>query len=67
MQESWEKMRNSHRILLGKCETKRLPPGTHRRECDGIIGCEGAEWIQVAKGMVQWLAVVNTVMNLLLS
>jgi hypothetical protein len=28
------------------------------------IGCEGKDWINVALGIVQWQATVNTVMNL---
>jgi hypothetical protein len=29
------------------------------------IGIDGANWIRLAQGRVQWLAFVNTVMNLL--
>jgi hypothetical protein len=62
--------RSVYRVLVGRPEGKR-PLGRRRRRWeDNIkmdlreIGIDGANWIQVAQGGVQWRAYVNTVMNL---
>jgi hypothetical protein len=57
-----------YRILVGRPEGKR-PLGRRCREDNiqtdfGEIGIDGAKWIQLAQDRVQWLACVNTVMNL---
>jgi hypothetical protein len=63
-------MRSEYKILVGKSEGK-IPLGRpKRRQEDNIrmdlreIGCEGVACIRMAQGRFQWLAVVNTVMNL---
>jgi hypothetical protein len=62
--------RNAYRILVGKPERKR-PLGTPRcRWVDNIkmdhreIGWDGKDWINLAQEMIQWRALMNTVMNL---
>jgi hypothetical protein len=57
-------------VLVGSSEgTRLLGRPMHRLE-DNIsmdlreIGTDGANWIQLAQDRVQWLACVNTVMNL---
>jgi hypothetical protein len=59
-----------YRVLVGKSGCKR-PLGIPRRRWeDNIkldlreIGIEGPNWIRMAQDRVQWLASVNTVMNL---
>jgi hypothetical protein len=62
--------RNAYRILVGKPEVK-IPLGRprHRWE-DNIrmdlieIGWGGIDWIDLAQDRDQWMALVNTVMNL---
>jgi hypothetical protein len=61
---------NAYRILVGKPEGKR-PLGVCkcRWEDDikmdvGRIRWSGTEWINLTQGRDQWLALVNTVMNL---
>jgi hypothetical protein len=65
--------RGIYRVLVGKPEGKRTL-GRPRRRCeDNIkmdlreIGIDRATWMQLAQGMVQWWAFVNTVMNLRVS
>jgi transposase len=60
-----------YRVLVGRPEGKR-PLGRPRRRWEDNItvdlremGIDGANWIQLAQGRVQWWAFVNTVMNLL--
>jgi hypothetical protein len=62
--------RNACRILVGKPEGKR-PLGRPRcRWEDNIrmdlreIGCGGMDWIDLAQSRDQWMALVNTVINL---
>jgi hypothetical protein len=56
--------------LVGRPEGKRPPEKPRRRWEDNIkkdlreIGIDGANWIQLAHGTVQWRTFVNTVMNL---
>jgi hypothetical protein len=64
------KMRNAYKIFFGKTEGKR-PFGRSRRRCEDNIrmdlkemGWEGVDWIHLAQDRDQWLALVNTVMNL---
>jgi hypothetical protein len=59
--------RNTYKILPSREE----PLGRHRRRLEDDIkfdyiltGCEGVEWIRLNQDMVQWWALVNTVMNL---
>jgi hypothetical protein len=59
-----------NRILVGRPEGKR-PLGRPRRRWEDNIkmdlrkrGVDGANWIRLAQGRVQWWAFVNTVMNL---
>jgi len=63
-------MRNAYSALVGKPEGKR-PVGRHRRgKEDNIrmdvrkIGFEGVDWMHLAPDKDQWLALVNTIMNL---
>jgi hypothetical protein len=63
-------VRGVYRILVGRPEDKR-PLGRRRRSLeDNIkldlrkIGIDDANWIQLARGRVQWQAFVNTVMSL---
>jgi hypothetical protein len=59
-----------YRVLIGRPEGKRPLERPRRRWGDNIkmdlreIGIDGASWIQLAQGRVQWWAFVNTVMNL---
>jgi hypothetical protein len=64
------KRKGVYRVLVGRPEGKR-PLGRPRRRCEdnikidfGEIGIDGANWIQLAQGRVQWRTFVNTVMNL---
>jgi hypothetical protein len=62
--------RGVYRVLVGRREGKRPLGRPKRRWEDNIkmdlreIGIDGANWIQLAQNRVQWLAFVNTVMNL---
>jgi hypothetical protein len=62
--------RGAYRVLVGRPEDKRPLERPRRRWEDNIkmdlgeIGIDGANWIQLAQDRVQWLALVNTVMNL---
>jgi hypothetical protein len=64
---------NAYRILVGKPEEKRPRGRTRRRWGDNIkidlreIGWGGMDWIDLVQDKDQWRAVVNTVMNLLVS
>jgi hypothetical protein len=62
--------RGVYRVLVGRPEVKR-PLGRPRRKWeDNIkmdlreIGIDGENWIQLDQDWIQWLAFVNTVMNL---
>jgi hypothetical protein len=63
-------MRNAYNILVGKHEAKRLRGRPGRRWEDNMrvdlreIGLEGVEWMHLVQDRDQWLALVNTVMNL---
>jgi hypothetical protein len=63
-----EKM-NVYRIIVEKPEGKRLLGRSRRRWVDNIkmdlieIGWDGMDWMNLAKDMDQWRALVNTVMN----
>jgi hypothetical protein len=63
-------VRNAYRTLVGKPEGK-IPLGRPRRRwVDNIkmdlreSGWGGMDWIDLAKDMGQWRALVNAVMNL---
>jgi hypothetical protein len=63
--------RNAYRILVGKPEGK-IPLGRPRRSwVDNIkmdfreIGLDGMDWIDLVQDRDQWMALVNTVINLL--
>jgi hypothetical protein len=62
--------RNACRILVGKPEGRRSLRRPRRRWVDNIkmdvreIGCDGMDWIKLAQDKDQWMALVNTVMNL---
>jgi hypothetical protein len=61
---------NAYRILVGKPEGKRPLGRPRRRWVDNIkmdlreVGWDGVDWIELAQNMDQWMALVNTVMNL---
>jgi hypothetical protein len=62
--------RGVYRVLVGRPEGKR-PRGRLRCSLEynikmdlREIGFDGANWIQLAHGRVQWRAFVNTVTNL---
>jgi hypothetical protein len=62
--------RNACRVLVGRPEGKR-PPRIPRRRWDdntkmGLreIGCGNMDWIYLIQDRDQWMALVNTVMNL---
>jgi transcription termination factor 2 len=62
--------RGVYKILVVRLEGKRPLGRPRRRWKDNIkmdlreIGIDGANWIQLAQDRVQWLAFVNTMMNL---
>jgi hypothetical protein len=62
--------RGVYRVLVGRPEGKRPLGRPRRRREDNIkldlreTGIDGAIWIQLAQGRVQWRAFVNTVMNI---
>jgi hypothetical protein len=64
--------RNAYRLLVGKPEGKRPLGRRRRRWVDNIkmdlkrdrMGWCGVDWIELAQGMDQWRALMNTVMNL---
>jgi hypothetical protein len=61
---------NRYRILVGKPEGKRPLGRPRRRWVDNIkmdlreIGWDGMDWIDLALDRDQWMALLNTVMNL---
>jgi hypothetical protein len=62
--------RSAYRIFVGKPEGKRPLGRPRRRWVDNIkmylreIGWDGMDWIDPAQDRDQWMALVNTVMNL---
>ena len=67
--------RVAYRVLVGKPEGKR-PHGRHRCRWENNIkmdlqevgwGGGGMDWINLAKDRDRWRAIVNAVMNLLVS
>jgi hypothetical protein len=62
--------RGVYRVLVGRPEGKRPLGRPRRRWKDNIkmdlreTGMDGANWIHLAEGRIQWRAFVNTVMNL---
>jgi hypothetical protein len=62
--------RGVYKVLVGRAEGKRPLVRARPKWKDNIkmdlrqIGIDGANWIQLAEGRVQWRACVNTVMNL---
>jgi len=65
-----EHRRGMYKVLVGKPE-ERGPFGRHRRRWEKNIkidiqevGCEGMDWIELARDMDRWRALVNAVMNL---
>jgi hypothetical protein len=67
-----EKM-NAYRLLVAKPEGKRPLARSRRKWVNNIrvdlreIGCVGTVWIDLAEDRDWWRALVNTVMNLLVS
>jgi len=64
------KGRSFYRVLVGRPEGKKPLGKPTRRWEDNIkmdrreIWIDGANWIRLAQGKVQWRAFVNTAMNL---
>jgi hypothetical protein len=62
--------RGVYMVLVERPEGKRPLERPRRRWEDNIkmdlreIGIDGANWIRLAQGRVQWRAFVNTVMNI---
>jgi hypothetical protein len=62
--------RGVYRVLVGRSEGKRPLGRPSLRWEDNIktdlreIGIDGANWIRLAQGRIQWRVFVNTVMNL---
>jgi hypothetical protein len=62
--------RGVYRVLVGRTGGKRLLGRSRCSWEDNIkmdlreLGIDGADWILLARDMVQWRAFVNTVMNL---
>jgi hypothetical protein len=65
--------RNAYRILVGKPEGKRPLVRPRRRWVENIkmdlreAGWDGMNWIDLAQDRDQWRALVNKVMNLLVT
>jgi hypothetical protein len=64
------RLRNAHKVLVGKPEGKR-PLGRSRRRLEDNfrtdlreIGSEVVGWMHMNQDRDQWWALVNTVMNL---
>jgi hypothetical protein len=60
-------MRKAYRIFDGKPEEKiplRRPKRIGEDDTKMEIGCEGVDWIHLARDRGQWRAVVKSVMNL---
>ena len=61
--------RGVYRVLVGKAEGKRPLGRPRRRWEDNIkmdlqeVGCEGMDWIDLAKDRDRWRELVNAVMN----
>ena len=59
-----------YRVLVGKPGGQRPRGRPRRRWEDNIkmdlqeVGCEGMDWIELAKGRERWRALENAVMNL---
>jgi hypothetical protein len=64
---------SAYKVLVGKPEGRRRLGIPKRRWNDDIkldrkdIGCEVVDWIHLAHDKDQWLAAVNTVVNLIVS
>ena len=64
------KKRGLYRVLVGKPEGKRPLGRTWRKWEDNMkmdleeVGCEGMDWIELAKERDRWRAFVNAVMNI---
>ena len=62
--------RGVYRIFVGKPERKRQLGRPRRRWEDNIkmdlqeVGCEGIDWVELARVRDRWRAFVNAVMNL---
>jgi hypothetical protein len=62
--------RGVYRVLVGRPEGKRSLGRPRRRWEDNIkldlreTGIDGANWVQMAQGRVQWRAFVNTMIKL---
>jgi hypothetical protein len=62
--------RNAESILVGMLEGKRPLGRPRRRWMDNIkmdireMGWDGMDWIDLAQDRDQWMALVNTVINL---
>jgi hypothetical protein len=62
-------IRHAYRILVGKSEGKRPLGRPRRRWVDNVkmelreIGLDGMAWMYMDQSIIQWRAVVNTVMN----
>jgi len=62
--------RGVYRVLVGKPEGKGPLARPRRRWEDNIkmdlqeVGCEGMDWMELARDRDSWRALVNTVMNL---
>jgi hypothetical protein len=65
-----EEKRKAYRILVGMPEVKRPLGGPRRRWVDNIkmdlreIGWNGVDRIDLVQNRDQWMALVNTAMNL---
>jgi hypothetical protein len=63
-------MKYAYRILVGKPEGKRPLGSPRHRWVDNVkivvrdIGWDGIDWINLAQDKDQWMALVNTMMNL---
>ena len=62
--------RGVYRVLVEKCEGKRLLEKPRRRWEDYIkmdlqkVGCGGMDWIELAQDRDRWWALVNAIMNI---
>ena len=67
---TYGEIRGAYRVLVGKYEGKRPLGRARRRWEDNIkmglqeVGCEGMDWIELARDRDRWRALVNAVMNL---
>jgi len=66
-------MRGMYRVLVGKPEGKRPLGRPRRRWEDNIkmdlqeVGCGGMDWIELTENRNSWWALVNAVMNFLVT